>query len=192
MIPVYLRTGGPSPGAGQAAAPQPERGSPSLAGTTQPDGCCSPCSAGEQHPSCTGKNSILTVCVMAEAAVCGWLTSPYDTAVAVKQLGHTAIQRLVSGQQILLRYYDPAIHHILWAQLGNLQRDRWLGGLSGWHFLNGDGQLVSHCHTASPYPLMTFSLMLKPGRRRRYPAGGRHRAHSGKLPPDKRYQPAPA
>ncbi|HAU5438951.1 TPA: DUF4123 domain-containing protein [Cronobacter sakazakii] len=108
----------------------------------------------EQHPD--------RLCNGGGRAVCGWLTSPYDTAVAVKQLGHTAIQRLVSGQQILLRYYDPAIHHILWAQLGNLQRDRWLGGLSGWHFLNGDGQLVSHCHTASPYPLMTFSLMLSP------------------------------
>ncbi|EOC0416798.1 DUF4123 domain-containing protein [Cronobacter malonaticus] len=108
----------------------------------------------EQHPD--------RLCNGGGRAVCGWLTSPYDTAVAVKQLGHTAIQRLVSGQQILLRYYDPAIHHILWAQLDNLQRDRWLGGLSGWHFLNGDGQLVSHCHTASPYPLMTFSLMLSP------------------------------
>ncbi|EKQ9979408.1 DotU family type IV/VI secretion system protein [Cronobacter sakazakii] len=108
----------------------------------------------EQHPD--------RLCNGGGRAVCGWLTSPYDTAVAVKQLGHTAIQRLVSGQQILLRYYDPAIHHILWAQLGNLQRDRWLGGFSGWHFLNGDGQLVSHCHTASPYPLMTFSLMLSP------------------------------
>lgn len=95
-------------------------------------------------------------------AVCGWLTSPYDTSTLAKQLGHTAIQRLISGQQILLRYYDPAIHSALWQQLNDLQRERWLGGLSGWHYLNGDSQLISHCHTASPYALMAFSLMLSP------------------------------
>ena len=95
-------------------------------------------------------------------AVCGWLTSPYETAVVAKQLGHTAIQRLISGQQTLLRYYDPVIHSILWPQLNNLQHERWLGVLSGWHTLDGDGRLVSHCHSASPYPCMTFSLMISP------------------------------
>lgn len=108
----------------------------------------------EQHPD--------RLCNGGGRAVCGWLTSPYDTTAVTKQLGHTAIQSLVSGQQILLRYYDPAIHSALWPQLSDLQRERWLGALSGWHYLDGDGQLVSHCHMASPYTLMTFSLMLSP------------------------------
>lgn len=95
-------------------------------------------------------------------AVCGWLTSPYDTAVVAKQLGHTAIQRLISGQQILLRYYDPAIHSILWSQLDDVQRERWLGVISGWYYPDGDGQLVSHRHSPAPYAYMTFSLMLSP------------------------------
>lgn len=95
-------------------------------------------------------------------AVCGWLTSPYDTAAVAKQLGHTAIQRLVSGRQILLRYYDPAIHSILWPQLDDLQRERWLGILSGWHYPDGDGGLVSHCHTPAAWPYQSFSLMLSP------------------------------
>lgn len=106
----------------------------------------------EQHPD--------RLCNGGGRAVCGWLTSPFDTVVVAKQLGYTAIQRLISGQQILLRYYDPAIHGILWTQLDDLQHERWLGVLSGWHYLNGDGQRVSHCHSPSPYPYMTFSLMV--------------------------------
>lgn len=108
----------------------------------------------EQHPD--------RLCNGGGRAVCGWLTSPFDTAVVTKQLGHTAIQRLISGQQILLRYYDPAIHSVLWSHLDDLQRERWLGVLSGWHYLNGDGSLVSHDHSPSPYPYMTFSLMVNP------------------------------
>lgn len=108
----------------------------------------------EQHPD--------RLCNGGGRAVCGWLTSPYDTNDVAKQLGHTAIQSLVSGQQILLRYYDPAIHGALWPQLNDLQRERWLGVLSGWHYLDGDGQVVSHCHSPSPYAYMTFSLMLSP------------------------------
>jgi len=108
----------------------------------------------EQHPD--------RLCNGGGRAVCGWLTSPYDTNDVAKQLGHTAIQSLVSGQQILLRYYDPAIHGILWPQLNDLQHERWLGVLSGWHYLDGDGQLVSHCHSPSAYPYMTFSLMVSP------------------------------
>ncbi|MCK1967920.1 DUF4123 domain-containing protein [Franconibacter sp. IITDAS19] len=108
----------------------------------------------EQHPD--------RLCNGGGRAVCGWLTSPFDTAVMTKQLGHTAIQRLISGQQILLRYYDPAIHGILWPQLDDVQHERWLGVLSGWHTLDGDGRLVSHSHSASPYPYMTFSLMISP------------------------------
>lgn len=95
-------------------------------------------------------------------AVCGWLTSPFDTVVVAKQLGYTAIQQLISGQQILLRYYDPAIHSVLWKQLNDLQRERWLGVISGWYYPDGDGELVSHCHTPSPYAFMSFSLMLGP------------------------------
>ncbi|OHF77271.1 hypothetical protein A7T28_24245 [Salmonella enterica subsp. diarizonae serovar 60:r:e,n,x,z15] len=95
-------------------------------------------------------------------AVCGWLTSPHPIDDVAKQLGHPAIQRLISGQQILLRYYDPAIHGILWPQLDDVQHERWLGVLSGWHYPDGDGRLVSHDHSPSPNPYMTFSLMVNP------------------------------
>lgn len=108
----------------------------------------------EQHPD--------RLCSGASRAVCGWLTSPYETSVVAKQLGHTAIQRLVSGRKILLRYYDPVIHGILWPQLDDRQYKRWLGVLSGWHYPDGDGQLVSHCHTPPAYAFSTFSLMLAP------------------------------
>ncbi|EBP4001811.1 hypothetical protein S301_24915 [Salmonella enterica subsp. enterica] len=32
----------------------------------------------------------------------------------------------------------------------------------GWHYPDGDGRLVSHDHSPSPYPYMTFSLMVNP------------------------------
>ena len=41
------------------------------------------------------------------------------------------------------------------------QQQRMLGILSGWHFPDGDGQLVSHQHTPPAQPLLTFSLALQ-------------------------------
>lgn len=95
-------------------------------------------------------------------AVCGWLTSPYETKVVSEQLGRTAIQRLLSGKEMLLRYYDPAVHGVLWHFFNSLQQERWLGVLSGWFYPDGDGQQVCQRHKPAAYPYQTFSLMLSP------------------------------
>ncbi|MEA9393587.1 DUF4123 domain-containing protein [Acerihabitans sp. TG2] len=93
-------------------------------------------------------------------AICGWLTSPYDAATVARQLGETAIQKLPDNSSILLRYYDPAVHSVLWNHVDELQQQRWLGVLSAWVYPCGDGQVVIHKHKSATYPHLTFSLML--------------------------------
>ncbi|WP_337264550.1 MULTISPECIES: DUF4123 domain-containing protein [unclassified Serratia (in: enterobacteria)] len=90
--------------------------------------------------------------------VCGWLTSAHPARVVARQLGSTAIQTLSGGGTILLRYFDPAVNTLLWTQLSPFQQQRLMGVISGWHLLNGDGQLISHLHAAAALPLLTFSL----------------------------------
>jgi len=93
-------------------------------------------------------------------AICGWLTSAQPIHVVARQVGSTAVQALSGGGNILLRYFDPAVNSVLWPQLSAFQQRRLMGVISGWHLLNGDGQLVSRQHSASPLPFMTFSLGL--------------------------------
>jgi len=93
--------------------------------------------------------------------LCGWLTSMQPARVVARQLGSTAVQKLKEGGNILLRYFDPAVHNTLWPHLSIFQQQRMLGILSGWYFPDGDGQLVSHQHTPPAQPLLTFSLALQ-------------------------------
>jgi hypothetical protein len=93
-------------------------------------------------------------------AVCGWLTSPYDTEVIARQLGETAIQRLPDNASVLLRYYDPPVHSVLWSYFSELQQRRWLGVIRNWLYIDGDGQPVIHRHTPAAHPHYTFSLAL--------------------------------
>lgn len=93
--------------------------------------------------------------------LCGWLTSMQPASVVARQLGSTAVQKLKEGGNILLRYFDPAVNNTLWPHLSSFQQQRMLGILSGWHFPDGDGRLVSRRHTTSPQPLLTFSLALQ-------------------------------
>lgn len=93
-------------------------------------------------------------------AICGWLTSSFDATTVARQLGETAIQRLPDNSSILLRYYDPAVHSILWSSFNVLQRQRWMGVLSSWIYPCADGQLIIRRHKATPTPQFTFSLMI--------------------------------
>ncbi|KEY59311.1 DUF4123 domain-containing protein [Serratia sp. DD3] len=90
--------------------------------------------------------------------VCAWLTSAQPAHIVARQLGCTAVQALSGGGNILLRYFDPAVNTLLWPQLSPFQQQRLMGVISGWHLIDGDGQLVSRRHSASPLPLLTFSL----------------------------------
>ncbi|MGR7118231.1 DUF4123 domain-containing protein [Klebsiella aerogenes] len=94
--------------------------------------------------------------------VCGWLVSPYDAETLARQLGNTAIQSLSDHSQILLRYYDPAVHTVLWSHFTALQHQRWLGVLSHWVYLNGDGQIITREHMPVSSPFLSFSLALSP------------------------------
>ncbi|WP_330985136.1 MULTISPECIES: DUF4123 domain-containing protein [Enterobacterales] len=93
-------------------------------------------------------------------AVCGWLLSPFDAETVARQLGNTAIQSLSDHSQILLRYYDPAVHSVLWSHFSSLQHQRWLGVLSHWIYPDGDAQIVIREHTPSSSPFLSFSLAL--------------------------------
>jgi hypothetical protein len=93
-------------------------------------------------------------------AICGWLTSPAKPEDIVKQLGHTAIQRTGINRHILMRYYDPAVHNLLWTLLSELQQRRMGGMLSGWIYPDGDGQVVIRRFQPAPMLYSTFSLGL--------------------------------
>ncbi|MCW1830326.1 DUF4123 domain-containing protein, partial [Enterobacter asburiae] len=95
-------------------------------------------------------------------AICGWLLSPFDAETVVRQLGNTAIQSLSDQSQILLRYYDPAVHSVLWSHFSALQHRRWLGVLSHWIYPDGDGQIITREHTPVSSPFLSFSLALSP------------------------------
>jgi hypothetical protein len=95
-------------------------------------------------------------------AVCGWLLSPFDAEMVARQLGNTAIQSLSDHSQILLRYYDPAVHSVLWSHFSALQRQRWLGVLSHWIYPDGDGQIITREHTPVSSPFLSWSLALSP------------------------------
>jgi hypothetical protein len=93
-------------------------------------------------------------------AICGWLTSPAKPEDMIKQLGHTAIQRTGINRHILMRYYDPAVHNLLWTLLSELQQRRMGGMLSGWIYPDGDGQVVIRRFQPAPMLYSTFSLGL--------------------------------
>lgn len=93
-------------------------------------------------------------------AICGWLTSPHDAETIARQLGETAIQRLHDHSRFLLRYYDPAVHSVLWLYFSRLQQQRLMGVIRSWIYADGDGQPVIHEHLPSVHPLYTFSLAL--------------------------------
>lgn len=93
-------------------------------------------------------------------AVCGWLISPYDADTLARQLGETTIQRLPGDAQILLRYYDPAVHSVLWLHFSRLQQHRLMGIIRTWLYADGDGQVVDRQHTPPAHPHHTFSLAL--------------------------------
>lgn len=95
--------------------------------------------------------------------ICGWLTSGAKPAGLIKQLGHTAIQKQPDHNPVLVRYYDPAVHSLLWPQLSELQQRRMAGVISGWLFPDGDGQPVIHRSQPSPVLHSTFSLGLNTG-----------------------------
>ncbi|MDH2067452.1 DUF4123 domain-containing protein [Pantoea sp. GD03673] len=95
-------------------------------------------------------------------AVCGWLLSPFDAETVARQLGNTAIQSLSDHSQILLRYYDPIVHSVLWSHFSALQHQRWLGVLSHWLYPDGDGQIITREHTPVSSPFLSFSLALSP------------------------------
>lgn len=102
------------------------------------------------------------LCRNTSRAICGWLTSLFDSQTVAKQLGETAIQRLVFGQEIRLRYYDPLINNILWPVLNALSQERLMGILSRWMLIDGDSQPVIRRHLPSTYAYFTFSLALMP------------------------------
>lgn len=120
----------------------------------------------ELHPERLWRNT--------SRAVCGWLTSSFDTQTVARQLGETIIQQLffeqqsvsgeqrVSSQQVRLRYYDPVINNILWPVLDAVNQQRLMGVLSRWMLLDGDSQPVIRRFPASPYAFFTFSLGLLP------------------------------
>lgn len=93
-------------------------------------------------------------------SICGWLTSPAERGDLIKQLGHTAIQRTGINQHILMRYYDPAVHNLLWPLLSELQQRRMGGLLSGWLFPDGDGQAVVRRFQPAPMLYSIYSLGL--------------------------------
>jgi len=93
-------------------------------------------------------------------AVCGWLTSSHDADTVARQLGETAIQRRHDHSQFLLRYYDPAVHSVLWLYFSRLQQQRLMGIVRSWIYADGDGQAVIHQHVPSVHPHYTFSLAL--------------------------------
>jgi len=100
------------------------------------------------------------LCQKAGRAICGWLSSPFDSQIVAKQLGNTAIQKDINHAPMLMRYYDPAAHNLLWPMLKPFQQQRLMGVLSRWILVDGDGQPVIHRHTADASPHFTFLLGL--------------------------------
>lgn len=107
-------------------------------------------------------------------AICGWLTSSFDTQTVAKQLGETIIQALffeqqlesgerrMSSQQVRLRYYDPVVNNILWPRLDAVNQQRLMGILSRWMLLDGDSQPAIRRFPPSSYAFLTYSLALLP------------------------------
>ncbi|HAU5564078.1 TPA: DUF4123 domain-containing protein [Serratia fonticola] len=93
-------------------------------------------------------------------AVSGWLISPHDADTLARQLGETAIQRRHDHSQILLRYYDPAVHSVLWAHFSELQQQRLMGVIRNWIYVDGDGNSVIHHINPPVHSHYTFSLAL--------------------------------
>lgn len=100
------------------------------------------------------------LCHKAGRAICGWLSSPFDLTQVTRQLGETTIQQRVVNSPILMRYYDPAIHNLLWTQLAPFWHKRLMGMLARWIFVDGDGQSVIRHHTPASHPQYTFQLAL--------------------------------
>lgn len=100
------------------------------------------------------------LCQSKGRGICGWLTSRAKKNDLVKQLGHTTIQNQPDTSTLLLRYYDPAVHSLLWPHLSDLQQRRLGGLLSCWIFPDGDGQVVKHRFQPAPMLYSTFSLAL--------------------------------
>ncbi|WP_428943828.1 DUF4123 domain-containing protein [Pantoea sp. FN060301] len=101
-----------------------------------------------------------SLCQNRGRGICGWLTSGASMADLIKQLGHTAVQKQPNQGSVLMRYYDPAVHSLLWSQLNEMQQRRMGGLLSGWLFPDGDGQLVMHRFQPARVLYSTFSLGL--------------------------------
>lgn len=100
------------------------------------------------------------LCQGSGRGICGWITSDADPADLIKQLGHTAIQKQPDNNPLLLRYYDPAVHNLLWDRLSELQQRRMAGVMSGWLLPDGDAQVVVRRFQPAPMLYSTFSLGL--------------------------------
>ncbi|WP_445493466.1 DUF4123 domain-containing protein [Photorhabdus sp. SF281] len=94
--------------------------------------------------------------------VCGWLFSASPVSTIAQHLGMTAVQTLSTVQQIVLRFYDPAVNNAFWPLLDTWQRSRLLGPLTDWYLIDGDGQLLHRNNTAPSVVQYTFSLALSP------------------------------
>ncbi|MCA6220116.1 DUF4123 domain-containing protein [Photorhabdus antumapuensis] len=92
--------------------------------------------------------------------VCGWLFSASPVSAIARHINMMAVQSVSFQQQIMLRFYDPAVNNAFWPVLDSWQRSRLLGPLTDWYLVDGDGQLLHRDNARSAKELYTFSLSL--------------------------------
>ena len=72
-------------------------------------------------------------------SVCGWISTGLTGEQLAEEIALSAVQSLAPGEEILIRYFDPAVFGLLMPVLDNWQKRQLLSNISTWSFIDGDG-----------------------------------------------------
>ncbi|WP_029686423.1 DUF4123 domain-containing protein [Tatumella saanichensis] len=72
-------------------------------------------------------------------SVCGWISTELTGEQLAEEIALSAVQSLATGEEILMRYFDPSVFGLLMPVLDNWQKQQLLRNINTWSFIDGDG-----------------------------------------------------
>jgi len=72
-------------------------------------------------------------------SVCGWISTELTGEHLAEEIALSAMQSVTSGEEILMRYFDPSVFGLLMPVLDNWQKQQLLSNINTWSFIDGDG-----------------------------------------------------
>jgi hypothetical protein len=72
-------------------------------------------------------------------SVCGWISTELTGEHLAEEIASSAVQSVTSGEEVLMRYFDPSVFGLLMPVLDNWQKQQLLRNVNTWSFIDGDG-----------------------------------------------------